>query len=203
MKVRYNQEMTCGVYQHNRDISAHQGQWIDLKQFPERAGEMPEAKAWPALGKFVADINRDTPFRTTGCTAHGKTPGGHNAPFVDIAFDDVRLRGSENAHHQLQEEIRWLDGSGMAKQLILEICDCDVSMPDGEELFTTRLWLLGSRAQAEEAFPAILSLLSKQNPDTYIPLTAGEQVYRRDGCEGAAGGRPHWLRSLWRAITGR
>lgn len=203
MKVRYNNEMTCGVFQHNRDISAHQGQWIDLKQFPDRACEMPEAKAWPGLGKFVADINRDTPFRTTGCTAHGKTPGGHDAPSVDIAFDDQRLRGSENAHHQLQEDIRWLDGSGMAKQLTVEMCDCNALMPEGAELFTTRLWFLGSRPQAEEAFPAIVSLLSKLEPEKYVPLTEGETVYRRADCGTDSHSGPNFLRSIWRAITGR
>ncbi len=88
MIVRFNNQMSCQVRQYNQDISTHQGRYIDLKQYPERANDLPEAKEWPALGEFVEAVNRCRAFRTSGCTASGTTEGGYTAPFVDVAFED-------------------------------------------------------------------------------------------------------------------
>src|SRR5688500_14842802 len=109
MRVRQNEEMHCRINQHNRELSAQQGKYIDLKAEPDRACELPEAKDWPALGAFTSSLNRCPLFATTGCTAAGKTVGGHEAPFVDISFADRELAGSEVARKRLKERLSTLD----------------------------------------------------------------------------------------------
>ena len=86
MEVRFNGEMSCQIRQLNSDVSDRRGKYLDLKTYPDRAGELPEARIWPAVGAFIGDVNRINSFQTFGCTAEGVTPGGHEAPFVDIAF---------------------------------------------------------------------------------------------------------------------
>lgn len=167
MIVRFNNQTTCQVNQHNRDISAHQGRYIDLKQYPERANELPEAKEWPALGAFVEAVNRCRTFRTSGCTASGATEGGHDAPFVDIAFADSLVQLSPAAYRQLSNELLELDGSDVAGDFVVELCDCNATLPDRKTILSLRLWLLGDRKLAPEVFKALLTLLARQETDEY------------------------------------
>jgi hypothetical protein len=127
MLVRFNNEMTCHVQQHNKDISTHQGRYLDLKLYPELASGLPEAREWPALGEFVGAINKCEAFCTCGCTASGITPGGHEAPFVDIAFADKRLRTSPGANEKLSSKLLELDGATIADDFIVELCNCSAT----------------------------------------------------------------------------
>ena len=98
MKVQFQSAMTCAIFQHSRELSAKQGKYLDVKLEPGRIGELPEAKEWPAFGRFLIEVNMTNLFRTTGCNSnYNQVEGGHAAPFVDIALDDPRLRPSEAA----------------------------------------------------------------------------------------------------------
>ena len=167
MQVRFNSTMTCDIYQHNHDTSTDQGRYIDLRKNPELAADLPEAKAWPALGMLLESINRTDAFRTTGCTAPGMWSGGHDAAFVDVAFDDDWLGRSRQAHKHLQNELIKLDGNPAGGEMILELVDASAKLPDGTKLLSTRFWFLGTKQQAEESFAPIVSLLRDQRAAVY------------------------------------
>lgn len=180
MIVRVNNSMTCEIKQHNNDISVHQGKYIDLKEHPERADELPEAKEWPELGVFIASINKCKEFRTCGCTASGITVGGHEAPFVDIAFEDKRLRDLSIAIHDLSDRIRALDGMNVAGDFLLELCDCSATLPDGTDMKSLRLWLLGPRSEAPAVFRVVLDTLhSWHNVEEYVPIAKEEYARKK------------------------
>lgn len=54
-----------------KDVSTTRGKYIDLKNEPGRAVELPEAREWPAFGDFIEAINRCPAFRTAGCATDG------------------------------------------------------------------------------------------------------------------------------------
>lgn len=125
MHVRFEEEMVCAIFQHSRDISEKQGKYIDAKLEPERIGELPEAREWPALGEFLLGINRTNLFRTTGCNSnYDEVEGGHAAPFVDIALDDPRLRLSEEACSKMRDKLVALDSNPAADGLVIEYPSC-------------------------------------------------------------------------------
>jgi len=119
MKVQFNDQMSCQITQQNRDINAQQGKYVDLKESPERVMELPEARDWPQFGKFIADLNRVPGYRTTGCTSKGKTEGGHEAPFVDITFDDEELRFCRRALSDLKVQFLLLAEQDNAPELTI------------------------------------------------------------------------------------
>jgi hypothetical protein len=164
MQVRFEQLMSCQINQFNREISAKQGMYVDLKQHPTAIHTLPEAKEWPKFGQFIGDLNVRTPFQTTGCMASGNTPGGHKAPFVDVAFADG-LRFSEEARSHFKSWLLDLHGRPEAPHLVLEVCDSQVFLPNGIPFLSTRIWFLGDRADAERAFGPIVDLLSHQQPN--------------------------------------
>lgn len=175
--VRVNNSMTCEIRQHNNDISIHQGKYIDLKEQPERANELPEAKEWPELGAFVAAINKCNEFRTCGCTASGITEGGYEAPFVDIAFQDTRVQNSPNAIQNLSQRLCALNGMSVAGDYVLELCDCSATLPDGTTVKSLRLWLLGSRSEAPEVFRVVLDTLHNwHGVEEYVPIAEEERT---------------------------
>src|SRR5262245_645985 len=144
MQVRFEEEMVCAIYQHSRDISEKQGKFVDVKLEPDRIGELPEAKEWPAMGEFLVAVNRTNLFRTTGCNSNNNpVAGGHAAPFVDIAIDDTRLSHSEEACSKMRERILALDGNAAADGLVIEMVQSEAKMPNGDVVPTTRLWFLG------------------------------------------------------------
>ena len=179
MQVRFEEEMVCAIFQHSRDISEKQGKYIDVKLEPERIGELPEAKEWPALGQLLNGINRTNLFRTTGCNSnYDEVPGGHAAPFVDVALDDPRLRHSEEACSKLREKLVALDGHAAADGLVIELVQSEATMPDGEVVPSTRIWFIGERAQAEAAFPLIVSALDGERVPDYLKCGSSDVVLR-------------------------
>jgi len=148
----------------------------------EAVNELPEAKEWPALGNFVKAINRLEQFRTCGCTASGRTEGGYEAPFVDIAFDDQRLWNSSAAYDHLSAHFVNLHETDTAGQFVLELCGCGATLPDGKDILSLRLWLLGNRDDAPAVFEAVLSLLARQDIGEYLAIGANENG--RGGCGG-------------------
>ena len=71
MKVAFNEQMACQVLTSAWKMSAHkQGRYVDLKAHPDRTAELPEAKEWPALGEFIAGVNRSKSLLHIGM--HGK-----------------------------------------------------------------------------------------------------------------------------------
>jgi hypothetical protein len=169
MRVQFREEMVCSIFQHGRDISAKQGKYVDLKLEPERVGELPEAKEWPALAEFLAQLNMTNVFRTTGCNSNDdQVPGGHAAPFVDVALDDPRLRTSEEACAQMREKLLSLDGSPTAEGLLVELVQSEATLPDDEIVPSTRIWFIGNKAQAEAAFPLIVAALESESVPTYL-----------------------------------
>ena len=124
------------------------------------------ARSW----RLLADVNRLALFRTCGCTALGKTPGGHEAPFVDISFTDLSLATSESTHERLQSQLLTLDGVDVAQSFTLELCKSDATLPDNSEILSTRLWFLGERGDAERVFPVIVEALSKLSVADYQGL---------------------------------
>jgi hypothetical protein len=190
MRVRYNAELLCKLNQHDRTISAQQGRYVDLKFFPERAIELPESHDWPALGSFIEAVNRCAAFRTTGCQSLDDSHDHSEGAFVEIAFDDPRLRLSGRARAEFQNALLTLDGHEVAGDFVVELRDCGSILPTGESLESTRFMLLGTRHQAEFAFQPILELLQRQNVADYLRLAHGEIVDGgpRRGCTLAARG---------------
>jgi len=169
MEVRFEGEMVCAIFQHSRDISAKQGKYVDMKLEPERIGELPEAKEWPALGEFLVAVNMTNLFRTTGCSSnYDQVEGGHAAPFVDVALDDPRLRPSEEACAQMREKLLSLDGNPTAEGLVIELVQSEATLPDDEIIPSTRVWFLGEKGQAEAAFPLIVAALESERVPTYL-----------------------------------
>ncbi len=155
-----------------------------MKLEPERIGELPEAKEWPALGAFLVDLNKTNLFRTTGCNSnYNQVEGGHAAPFVDVALDDPRLRPSEEACAQMREKLLSLDGSPVAESLTVELVQSEATMPDGEIVPSTRIWFLGEKQQAEAAFPLIVAALGSETVPAYLAhgFGAGAQLGNADG----------------------
>ncbi len=176
MNVAVNQEMVCQVSLRKQAASEHEGAFVDLKKSPERVLELPEARDWPAFGKFLADINRLADWRTSGSKAIGKTPGGHDAPFVDVAFCDPVVAQSENAQAVFRSAICELnDITSIAPDLTIELCASLGMYPDGEEAQATRIWLIGSRQQAELAFPVLLGFMAGQPAEMYRKIAEDEK----------------------------
>jgi len=182
MKVHFEEEMVCAIFQHSRDVSAKQGKYIDVKLEPQRISELPEAKEWPALGSFLVDLNKTNLFRTTGCNSnYNQVEGGHAAPFVDVALDDLRLRPSEEACAQMREKLLSLDGSPVAEDLIIELVQSEATMPDGEIVPSTRVWFLGEKQQAEAAFPLIVAALESETVPVYLGRGFGAAAQSSNG----------------------
>jgi len=176
MRVRLANEDSC-VVQSEKGVDGEQGPHLDLKMYPERADEIPEAKAWPALGRFVEAINRTATFQTTCCNDRGRDCG-HKAAFVALDFDDPRLRGLGFAHMTLQQVLMTLDGHNAGSDLVVEIAYCKTTTTKYDRHLSTKLWLLGTQEQAEEAFGPILSLLAQQNVADYIRAAMPESDER-------------------------
>jgi hypothetical protein len=175
--VRFNKVMACKVRQVASDVSASRGRYLDLKLNPEQAADLPEAKEWPALGEFIEAVNRCEGFCTSGCTASGVTPGGHEAPYVDIYLSHPLARMSPAAVQKLVSELEKLNDKRTLRGFVLELCDSTASLPSGEEMIRSlRLWFIGKRPDAEQAFALVLARLRGHDVADYIPLA--EQDFR-------------------------
>jgi hypothetical protein len=177
--VQFNEVMACKVRQFSNGVSANQGRYLDLKLHPEQAAELPEAKEWPALGQFIAAVNRAGGFRTSGCMATGVTPGGHPAPYVDIFLDQPLTRTSPKALRKLASALEELNDGTTVPNLTLELCNSAARLPDGEEIQSVRLWFIGTRDVAERAFPLIIAKLQEQRLADYIPVAEQDDKERK------------------------
>ncbi len=116
-----------------------------------------------------------------------------------------------------------LDGTDVAGDFVVELCDCDARLPDREKILSLRLRLLGDRELAPEVFKALLSILARQESDEYRAVAEQDhqQMKRRRrrailflvlflvlwigfGCAGAtlAGGQFGWLAGIGGFIGG-
>jgi hypothetical protein len=177
MIVRLNERSTCDVFQTEKDVSAKRGKYIDLKKQPERANELPETKEWPAFGAFLEALNRCEAIRTAGCSLDGESPSGEIAPFVEIVLDHEWTQHSPTALRHLYCRLHELNVPGVAGNFILEVCRSTAHMPDGGDLDSFRLWLLGSRPELETAFPLIVAKFKGQLIRDYVPVA--EPDYKR------------------------
>jgi hypothetical protein len=179
MLVEFNEVMACQVRQFTNNVSANQGKYLDLKRDPDRAAELPEAKEWPAFGNFIAAINTCEGFRTSGCMVNGLTPGGHPAPYVDVFFDNAKVRASQSPLRRLAAELLELNDATSLPKFKLELCNSEARLPDGERVLSLRLWLIGSRSDAEAAFPEIIARLSDQVLGDFITLAESDRQEAR------------------------
>lgn len=186
MRVCFNTSMSCSVIQRNKDVSATRGRYRDLKAEPEKAHELPEASDWPALGSFIEEINRCEAFRTTGCMAMGVTPGGHSAPYVDVAFADTMVCKSPAVCVMLASRLLELDDPSTNGGLTLELCPSEAMLPDGERIASLRCWLLGSRGDAERIFPILVEKLRQQRVTDYTPIAQTDRGKLPTAAETAA-----------------
>ena len=172
MRVTVNLEMSCQVTLRERAMSTQEGAFVDLKKYPERINELHEAQLWPAFGQFIQGVNRLRDLRTSGSKADGDTPGGHVAPFVDVTLADTSLSRSADVAFVLRQQFEMLNDVTIAGDLEIEVCESYGYFPDGEEAYSTRIWLKGTRDHAEQAFPVILGFLAAQSAELYRPIVA-------------------------------
>jgi hypothetical protein len=177
MIVRFNTTPYC-VQQYAEDVSDKQGKYIDLKQQPERASELPEANEWPAFGDFLEQINRCEAFRTVGCSLDCPfdcdAPDDGQAPFVEIALDHEMIRNSREAlRHLYCGHLRYLHIPVINREFELQVNDSTAQLPDGQELVSLRLWLLGPRPAVEVAFSLIVAVLKEFPIDHYLECVCG------------------------------
>ena len=163
----------CCSQQHKQGGGAHWRRHLDLKAHPERASELPEAKEWPALGDFVEAINRCSAFRTCGCAASSSFS---EVPFVDIAFNEPQLRASAAVYRQLSNQIHRLDGTNIVESFAVELSTISANLPDREEISALRIWLLGARWEAADAFHAIVGVLAQQDIGEYVAIAKRERA---------------------------
>jgi hypothetical protein len=174
MLVKFAESMSCQVRQLNKNVNANRGRYLDLKAHPEQAADLPEARDWPVLGRFIEAINRCNGFRTSGCMVDGVTPGGHKAPYVDIAFADEPASVSRSTCRQLAGQLLLLNDPNTLGGFTLELCDSEATLPNGDQVMSLRCWLLGARSDAEAAFPFVLELLNRQDTADYVKVAEVE-----------------------------
>ena len=170
MKVINDTTMSCHVNQQSTERPEGEGSHIDLKLQPKRVGELPESQDWPQLGQFIASINKIKLFRTTGSKACGHTPGGYDDPFVDIAFAQNDIDASLECHVWLRISFEQLSQIDICNDVVIEVCNSHVFLPDGRDIPATRLWLRGERKSVEESFPVLLGFLAAQFSGLYVEM---------------------------------
>lgn len=156
-----------------------QGRSVNLKHEPDRAAELPEAVAWPALGELVKQINQRSMFQTTGWKASGRKTDGLAHPFVDLAFADEASAHSEKAYARLRDQLLTLRENRAAPDYPLIIWDGCAVRRDTTRIRSLRLWLAGPRSEADECFRQILGLLDKQKYEDYEELAISDHNMKR------------------------
>jgi len=63
-----------------------------------------------------------------------------------------------------------LNNPAVASEFVLEVCDSNAHLPDGEQLASFRLWLLGPRADVTTAFPLIIAKLNEEVIRDYVAI---------------------------------
>lgn len=175
MRVTVNPEMSCEVTLQEEGMSTQEGAFVDLKKYPERISELHEAQVWEAFGEFIQGVNRLRDLRTSGSKADGDTPGGYADPFVDVTFADTSLSRSADVALALLQQFEILNDVMIAGDLEIEVCESYGCFPGGEEACSTRIWLRGTREQAEQAFPVLLGFLAAQSAALYRPLVGRDE----------------------------
>ena len=163
----------CCSPKRQQGDGAHPGRHLDLKAHPERTSELPEAQEWRNLGNFVEAINRCSAFRTCGCNA---STSRNEVPFVDIAFDEPELWTSSEVCRKLSDQLRRLDGTDTAGSFTVELSVISANLPNRTRINGLRLWLLGARSDAVDAFCAVHAMLAQQDPKDYLPVAKHERA---------------------------
>ncbi len=176
MLVRLSTSTPCCMELHAKAIAANLARQLNRKSHPEKSREPSDARGWPAFADFLREINKCSVFCTCGCNISSSAHRDGAAPFVDIAFSDARLRNSPTASLELSCRLSVLDGASVSAGITVEVSPIGVTLPDGQRANFLRLWILGTRVEATNAFHAILGVLTSQDTADYLAIAELDRV---------------------------